>query len=260
MQVNTLTSLHVDNYRSLRDFTATFQPLTILIGRNDAGKSGTLNAIRLLLDDAATGIVTAYDWNKSAPRKHYPRSFTITGMLSGPPPVTIRRRIISHKNTTATSVLEILDGTTWRLPTSQEAQAIPSIYYLRPRTGALQEAFNRTRENNIFTLIRDWMPAALSSEGDLDRLMRSYRRGNTLRAFVDFFQQEVYPALRLAFPTDFPVTQLHPEYRSPTEQGLLLVRELTHSGAKKAVVRLPIAHHGSGLISSSAIIIAGAVL
>ena len=256
-----LTKLHVDNYRSLQNFSVDLQPLTILIGRNDAGKSSTLNAIRLLLDDNATGQVSEHDWNRSVPSTRFPRTLTITGSFDNKQTFTLRRRITLPKAGTATSTLEILDGTMWRNPYPAEKQDIPTFYYLRPRTGALQEAFDPNTENNIFTLIKDWMPAALSKEKDLHKLMRGYApKATTLMAYTKFFEDEIYGALKIAFPSDFNVTLLHPEYRSPTDRGKLIVRELSHSAAAKAMFRLPLDHHGSGLISVVAMLLTVAVL
>jgi len=206
-----LTKLHVDNYRSLQDFSVNLQPLTILIGRNDAGKSSTLNAVRLLLDDGVTARVNVHDWNRSAPSTRYPRTITITGTFEKTQDVTLRRKIVLPRTSPATSTLELLDGTTWRLLYPSEVQEIPIIYYLRPRTGALQEAFSPGTENNIFTLIKDWMPAALSKEQDLHKLMRGYAPKETnLTAYTKFFKEEIYGALRIAFPSDFNVTLLQP--------------------------------------------------
>lgn len=43
-----LTSLHVQNFKCLRDVKVEFGPLTVLIGPNDSGKSSILDALRLL--------------------------------------------------------------------------------------------------------------------------------------------------------------------------------------------------------------------
>ena len=42
-----LEKIHVKNYRSLRNVTLPFKPLTVLVGPNASGKSNTLNALRL---------------------------------------------------------------------------------------------------------------------------------------------------------------------------------------------------------------------
>jgi hypothetical protein len=136
----------------------------------------------------------------------------------------------------------------------------PSFYCLRPRTGSLQEAFDPKRENNIFSLIRDWMPYALGQESALNKLMRGYAKGETnLTAFVKFFQNEVAPGLAIAFPSELPIL-LHPEYRSETDRGRLMVRELQHKKAKNALFRLPLDHHGTGFISVVAVVLSIAVL
>jgi predicted ATPase len=43
-----ITSLHVQNFKCLRDVTITFEPLTVLIGPNDSGKTSILDALRVL--------------------------------------------------------------------------------------------------------------------------------------------------------------------------------------------------------------------
>lgn len=48
-----LTSLHVQNFKCLRDVKVEFGPLTVLIGPNDSGKSSILDALRLLGRTAA---------------------------------------------------------------------------------------------------------------------------------------------------------------------------------------------------------------
>ncbi|MCB9567471.1 MAG: AAA family ATPase [Myxococcales bacterium] len=45
-----LSRLRVQNFRCLRDVTIDFSPLTVLIGKNDSGKTSVLDAIRLLGD------------------------------------------------------------------------------------------------------------------------------------------------------------------------------------------------------------------
>ena len=54
--------------------------------------------------------------------------------------------------------------------------------------------------------------------------------------------------------------QLNPDFRTPIDRGRLFVRELTHAEAKKAVFRLPLDHHGTGLISIVAMILSVEVL
>ena len=257
-----VSHLQVDNYRSLYDFKIDLQPLTVLIGRNDAGKSNVLKAIRLLLDDAATAQVDRYDWNRAAPKKRYPRQLMIEGTLAGENPMTLRRRITFYSEAPATSEFEVADGSGWRTPTETEKARIPAGYYLRPRTGALQESFDPSKENNIFTLIRDWMPPALQDEKQLHKLMRNYAPDETnLSAYVRFFQDEVLGPLKLAFPADLQLQRyLNPDFRTPTDRGRLFVRELTHADAKEALIKLPLDHHGTGLISVVAIVLSVAVL
>ena len=43
-----LTSLHVQNFKCLRDVQLALGPFTVLIGPNDSGKSSILDAIRLV--------------------------------------------------------------------------------------------------------------------------------------------------------------------------------------------------------------------
>jgi predicted ATP-dependent endonuclease of OLD family len=255
-----LLSIKVENYRSLYNFKIEWQPFTMLIGRNDAGKSNLLNATCLLLNGTETAHIDRYDWSKAAKATRFPRKTAITAKLDGEKELIIRRLITIQKDAPATSVLEIQDGNTWRFLTEEEEKQVPKIYYFRPRTGALQEAFNPRQENNIFTLVKDWMPSALSEEKHLNKLMRGYARQETnLMAYVKFFENEVSPALKIAFPSDF-LMQLHPDFRSPEDRGRLFVRELTHDTAKKALSRLPLDHRGSGLISVVAMVLSIAIL
>jgi predicted ATP-dependent endonuclease of OLD family len=135
------------------------------------------------------------------------------------------------------------------------------FYILQPRTGALQEAFNPKEENNILTLIKAWMPEELNNTSKLDNLMRGYpHKGTTLAAYYDFINNEVFEPLKKAFPSHFGVTSLHPEYRHPIDRGKLFVRELMSADDRQAIFRLPLDHHGAGLISAVAIIMSISVL
>jgi predicted ATP-dependent endonuclease of OLD family len=105
------------------------------------------------------------------------------------------------------------------------------------------------------------MPPELDQQGKLDRLMRHYAPSETtLMAYTKFFEEKIYPPLKIAFPSDFPLLLLHPEFRSQTERGRLFVRELSHINSPRALFRLPLDHHGSGLISIVAIVLSIAVL
>ena len=105
------------------------------------------------------------------------------------------------------------------------------------------------------------MPPPLSEEKDLHKLMRGYApHKTTLMAYTLFFEKEVYAPLRIAFPSDFPLMRLHPEFRSLADRGRLFVRELTHSTASRALFRLPLDHHGSGLVSVIATVLSIEVL
>ncbi len=44
----TLTKLHLRNYRGFRDHTISFRPMTVLVGRNNAGKSTIVEALRFI--------------------------------------------------------------------------------------------------------------------------------------------------------------------------------------------------------------------
>jgi energy-coupling factor transporter ATP-binding protein EcfA2 len=256
-----LKKFWVDNYRSLYNCEIPWRPYTVIIGRNNAGKSNVLRAVRLLLDEQATSLTDKYDWSKVATAIRYPRTITITGQFDDPAQTQIRRRITFFRNTSATSVLEIQEDFNWRTPTSMELAKLPSFYYLRPRTGALQELFNPTAENHIFSLIKEWMPPEVSQEPSLHKLMRHYAPDTTnLNAYVQFFKREVYGPLGIAFKGDFPLLQLNPDFRTPEDRGRLFVRELTHAKAKKAIFRLPLDHHGTGLVSVIAMVLTVAVL
>ncbi len=180
----------------------------------------------------------------------------------GSKPMSIRRQIKLPSDGPATSQFELADGSEWRPPTESELARIPAVYYLKPRTGALQESFNPSKENNIYSLIREWMPPALQKESQLHKLMRNYAPNETnLSAYVRFFENEVLGPLRLAFPPDIQLQRyLNPDFRTPKDKGRLFVRELTHAGAKEALIRLPLDHHGTGLISVVAMVLSVAVL
>jgi hypothetical protein len=255
-----LTDIHVERYRSLYDFQVTLRPLTVLIGRNDAGKSSLLSALQLLLDGSACEGIGSHDWSRVGKATRFPRKLTISGTICGGQPLTIRRVVSLEKDAPAAAQLFVKEGSEWRIAGARDEKLLPSFYCLRPRTGALQEAFDPDRENNIFSLVKDWMPPALSQERNLHRLMRRYAPKQTnLKAYVTFFENEVYPALRMAFPSELPIL-LHPEYRSDTDRGRLMVREMPRGRSLRALFRLPLDRHGTGLISVVALILSIAVL
>lgn len=258
-----LTRIAVDNFRSLFKFDTVLNPLTVIVGRNDAGKSNLLKTIRLLLDEAATAEVDKYDYSRSAVQSRFPRHVHITGTITTHSSQTyIKRHILLQKESGSGSTLEIQEGQQWRKPSEDELRLLPAIYYLRPRTGALQEAFSPKKENNIYTLIKDWMPKDIARQGDLDKLMRGYAPSKTnLSAYVNFIENEVLGPLTIAFPPDIlPHRTLNADFRTVDDRGRLFVRELIHSKAPTALVRLPLDHHGSGLISVVAIVLTVAVL
>lgn len=55
-----IQKLHVVGFRSIFDETLECEPLTALIGRNGAGKSTFLQALRLFLDPNATAVTDDY--------------------------------------------------------------------------------------------------------------------------------------------------------------------------------------------------------
>ena len=59
-----LNWLSVINFRSLQSFLITFPELTVLVGKNDVGKSNVLAAIKLLLEGGTVGPVDFYDLTK----------------------------------------------------------------------------------------------------------------------------------------------------------------------------------------------------
>ena len=46
-----LKSIHIENFRSLRDVTLPLKPLTVLVGPNASGKSNALKALHVLQTD-----------------------------------------------------------------------------------------------------------------------------------------------------------------------------------------------------------------
>lgn len=260
--MNFIDLLQVDNFRSLYQFQTDLRPFTVLIGRNDAGKTTIIKALQLLLNDDATQSIDAYDWSRAAKAGRYPRQLQLTGQLQTQTGnLQIRRQITVYKNQPAKSILQMQRDGNWLDITPEVAGQLPVLYYLKPRTGALQESFDPKTENNIFSLVKEWMPSALAKEQDLHKLMRNYApKKNNLTAYVKFFQEKVYAPLQIAFPSDFPLLQLNPDFRTPDDRGRLFVRELTHAEAKKAIFRLPLDHHGTGLISTVAMILSVEVL
>jgi hypothetical protein len=60
-----LRQLRLENFRCFKDHTITFNPLTVIVGRNNAGKSTVVEAIELLaliLNRKATAFVNAPTW------------------------------------------------------------------------------------------------------------------------------------------------------------------------------------------------------
>ena len=54
-----LTTVAVENYRSLRRLIVALAPLTVVTGANGTGKSSLYRALRLLADAARNGAVAA---------------------------------------------------------------------------------------------------------------------------------------------------------------------------------------------------------
>jgi predicted ATPase len=54
-----LSTLAVDNYRSLRDLVLPLSRLTLVTGANGSGKSSLYRALRLLAESARNGAVAA---------------------------------------------------------------------------------------------------------------------------------------------------------------------------------------------------------
>ncbi len=260
--MNIIESLHVDNFRSLWQFHTDLRPFSVFIGRNDAGKTTIIKALQLLLNDNATQSVDRYDWSRAANAPHFPRHIQLTGQIrTETDSLQIRRLVTIFKDQAAESVLQVQRDNTWHDITPESALQLPVLYYLKPRTGALQEAFDPKTENNIFSLVKEWMPSALSKERDLHKLMRDYApKENNLTAYVKFFQEKVLAQLQVAFPSDFPLLQLNPDFRTPDDRGRLFVRESKYAEAKQSIFRLPLDHHGTGLISIVAIVLSVEVL
>jgi predicted ATP-binding protein involved in virulence len=256
-----LRSLSVDNYRSLHDFSVNLNQFNIIIGRNDAGKSNILRVAQLLLNEQAALSCSPNDLSKfSENKKRYPRTIKVNGkiLLSSQEELFIERTIQVFKDKPSTSKLQIFDKGSWRSLTEAEYREIPIFYYLSPRTGALQEAFNPKIENHIYTLVKDWIPQEMSGKKKLNKLMRDYgKTKNAMSGYVKFFDEKVHGHLRVAFESDFPLLRLEVDFRS---ENMLFVRELTHAAAKQARVRLPVSNHGTGLVSIIALILSFNVL
>lgn len=80
-----LESVHISNFRSLKDVTVTFDGLTVLIGANSSGKTSVLEALRFF-DEEHIGL-SRHDF--------FPRTDTIEIEAVGAP----RGTTASHKST-----------------------------------------------------------------------------------------------------------------------------------------------------------------
>lgn len=261
-----LIELHAVNYRSLYEFKLGFEPLTILIGRNDAGKSNVLRAVRLLLNDRAARETSKFDWSKLSGRApRYPEELVIYGKLEqGSGTMEIRRRIQVSNDPSfrPTSVLEVKGATGWQRTTTEEKRLLPSFYYLHPRTGSLQENFRPRAENHALTMIKDWVPQKLRNNSELNKLMRGYISSrNAMPGYHELFKSELGVPLDVAFAADFEERRLQPEFRNPSTRNLVMVREASGRGGQpQSLIILPLDYHGSALISVSAMLLAVACL
>jgi predicted ATPase len=270
-----LTSITVSGYRSLYNISLNLHDLTILIGRNDAGKSNVLRAIQLLLDDTQIDHIEKDDFSKIGKSNRYVRKMEIKAQVEGFSFTEIRRSIPNQPSGTRyPTLLEVNEPQSgWRQPTQAERDQLPVFYYLQPRTGALQEEMkenaqkpqqsqqNSQKENALTILVKQWLPKELQGQNKLDSFMRLYARNrNPLGSYYTFLKNEVYASIPEAFPIDFPVMELNPEFRNSSIRHQLLVRELDSAGKKRAFLRLPIDHHGSGIVSVMAIILTVAIL
>jgi|GEM_PF-4157101 len=261
-----LVELYAVNYRSLYEFKLGFEPLTILIGRNDAGKSNVLRAVRLLLDDRAARETSKFDWSKLSGRgPRYPEELIIYGKLEqGSGTMEIRRRIqVSNEPSfRPTSVLEVKGVAGWQRATTKEKRRLPSFYYLHPRTGSLQENFRPQAENHVLTMVKDWVPKKLRNNRELDKLMRGYIAGrNAMPGYHELFKSELGVPLDAAFASDFKERTLQPEFRNLSNRNRVMVREASDGGRRpNSLIILPLDHHGSALISVSAMLLAVACL
>jgi hypothetical protein len=261
-----LLELHAVNYRSLYDFKLGFEPLTILIGRNDAGKSNVLRAVRLLLDDRAARETNKFDWSKLTGRPpRYPEELILYGKLERGGAVVELRRSIQVSNNPSfrpTSVLQVKSVEGWRRATPDEKRQLPSFYYLHPRTGSLQENFRPRTENHVLTMVKDWLPKKLRNNSELNKLMRGYISSrNAMPGYHELFKSELGAPFDAAFASDFEERRLQPEFRNPSTRNLVMVREASDGGRRpRSLIILPLDHHGSALISVSAMLLAVACL
>jgi hypothetical protein len=266
--------LKVERYRSLYDFELGLRPLTILIGRNDAGKSNILRALQLLLNRDLAEKVEKYDWSRIGEDwlRTSPRFIDIKAELAGDVPLSIWHRIevLEEKHGRSTSFLvsnfplENEKDANWHNPSDGELSKIPIFYYFHPRTGALQETFDPERENQFYSLLRGWVPSDLSDKRGLDRLMRAYESTNKKNAqsgYLKLLEEEIHAALNKAFPTDYARIILDPKFRGDAnERNRIHVGERDKEGDTRSRFRIPLDHHGTGLISTTAMVTSIAVL
>ncbi len=95
-----ITTLAVQNYRSLRDLVVEIGPLTVVTGANGTGKSSLYRALRLLADSARNGAVAALAREGGLPSTLWAGPGTIgKAVRAGEYPVqgTVRRGPISLK-------------------------------------------------------------------------------------------------------------------------------------------------------------------
>lgn len=157
-----LVELHVVNFRSIRDETFKFDNLSVLIGKNNCGKSNLLDAIQLLIEGSSKDIDEKDFFDKSA-------DISICGKFGGTKDylqllddknrlrleeclddngyITIRR--FGRAKEMKLDRQEILDKNTenFSTPTGIDAvlrQLLPEVVYVRPLSNVSEELSGKT--------------------------------------------------------------------------------------------------------------------
>lgn len=191
----TLVELHVVNFRSIRDETFKFDKLSVLIGKNNCGKSNLLDAIQLLIEGSSKDIDGKDFFDKSA-------DILICGKFSGTKDylhllddknkprleerlddegcITIRR--FGRATEVKLDKQEIRDKDTdnFSTPTGIDAvirQLLPEVVYIRPLSNVSEELSGRTTSaiTRLFAVIMS------NIEGSLQPLLdQAYQKANLL--------------------------------------------------------------------------------
>jgi predicted ATPase len=175
-----ITSLAVQNYRSLRSLVVELGPLTVVTGANGTGKSSLYRALRLLADSARNGAVAALAREGGLPSTLWAGPETIgKAMRAGERPLqgTVRRGPVALRLGFAADDLGYAidfglpqpDLSVFRLDPLVKREAVWSGPILRPATLLVERAgtMMRIREGRTWSTFPD-------SLGPFDSMLSEY--------------------------------------------------------------------------------------